>query len=297
MYFICIITEIDMRNLDLSALRALHAVAELGGVTKAAHQLNLTQSAISMQLKRLEDSLDKSLLAREGKKISLTAEGKELVRESRKLLALNDAIFARFSQKSKTGNLRIGITSDVTYFGVSKAIKGFADNNPHVLLDVRTGRTVDLKRKFQKGDLDLILTTEFTVPHEAGNLLSLPLAWFGAIDGEAWTRHPLPLGINPNCAYRTVAEEALDKAGIEWHDCHIGGDEYGNDILCAADIGVNIFPKTFQLWGAGPINHAGKLPPLPDTLINAYITLGAIRPAALELVDALKAEITAQLAA
>ncbi|MEE8455847.1 MAG: LysR family transcriptional regulator, partial [Limibaculum sp.] len=80
------------RNLDLTALRSFVTVAETGGVTKAAHQLHLTQSAVSMQLKRLEESLAQPLLDRSGRGVALTNQGEQLLSYGRRMLALNDEV-------------------------------------------------------------------------------------------------------------------------------------------------------------------------------------------------------------
>ena len=91
------------RNLDLTALRSLVAVADTGGVTKAAGLLHLTQSAVSMQLKRLEESLDAPLLYRTGRGIALTAQGEQLLSYARRMLVLNDEIYGKLTSNAYEG--------------------------------------------------------------------------------------------------------------------------------------------------------------------------------------------------
>ena len=100
------------RNLDITALRSFVAVADMGGVTRAATMLNLTQSAVSMQLKRLEESLDATLLDRSGRRIALTAEGERLAVLGRRIIALNDEIFAQMRDDAFTDVGHTGFRMD-----------------------------------------------------------------------------------------------------------------------------------------------------------------------------------------
>jgi len=127
-----------LRNLDVGTLRSFAAVVDAGGVTRAASRLNLTQSAVSMQIKRLEQNLDTTLLD-------------------------------------------------------------------------RTGRGVTVTNK-----LDVILTTEAKANPAAECLAVQPLMWFGAPGGKAWTRDPVCLASAKNCAFKPVAQRALENADMQW---------------------------------------------------------------------------------
>jgi len=106
--------RIDMpRNLDLTALRSFVAVAETGGVTKAAGFLNLTQSAVSMQLKRLEEGLGLDLLDRSGRGIALTGTGEQLLGYARRMLALNDEVYTRLTSQEFEGEIALGVPHEV----------------------------------------------------------------------------------------------------------------------------------------------------------------------------------------
>src|SRR6056297_1848512 len=107
------IKEFDMpRNLDLTALRSFVAVADMGGVTKAAGLLNLTQSAVSMQLKRLEESLGVALLDRSSRTIGVTAEGEQLLAYGRRMIAMNDEVFSQITDQAYEGVLVLGVPHD-----------------------------------------------------------------------------------------------------------------------------------------------------------------------------------------
>ena len=114
-----------MRNLDIGTLRSLQAVAEYGAVTRAAEALNMTQSALSMQIKRLDDLFGEAMLQKQGRGIVLTDFATELLIEARKLVALNDAIVSRFTGERPEARLRVGLTSDWLFTKVAQAVRAF----------------------------------------------------------------------------------------------------------------------------------------------------------------------------
>ena len=101
------------RNLDLTALRSFVTVAETGGVTRAAGFLNLTQSAVSMQLKPLEESLNVPLLDRSSRSIALTAAGEQLLGYAKQMVALNDEAWGRLTAEEFEGEITLGVPHDI----------------------------------------------------------------------------------------------------------------------------------------------------------------------------------------
>lgn len=288
-----------MRNLDIATLRSLQAVAEYGAVTRAAEALNMTQSALSMQMKRLEAQFDRPVLEKQGRGVALSVFAQELLGESRKLVAQNDAILARFAGHRPTGRLRLGLTTDWMFVHVPKAVRHFRETNPNIEVLISDGRSSELRQSFRQGDLDVILTTEFSCPNGAQHLLKADLAWFGAIGGDAWARRPLPLANSPSCAYFPRGVAALEAVGIEWvHVPGIGNCE-ANQLLTAADLGINIYPRALPQPGLEILEHGGALPPLPPTWLNVYITDGPAGAAAAEFAGFLRravCEVTAAAA-
>ena len=97
------------RSLDLTALRSFVAVADTGGVTRASSFLHLTQSAVSMQVKRLEDALGLRLLERAGRGVVLTAAGEQLLGYARRMVSLNDEAFSRLTHQDFQGEVGLGV--------------------------------------------------------------------------------------------------------------------------------------------------------------------------------------------
>ena len=101
------------RNLDISALLSFVTVAELGGVTRAAERLNLTQSAVSMQLKRLETAFDQPLMQRHGRGVCLTGEGEQLLCYGRRMVKLNDETWKRMMHEAFESRVSFGVQEDI----------------------------------------------------------------------------------------------------------------------------------------------------------------------------------------
>ena len=114
-----------MRNLDMTTLRSFVAVADSGGVTRAAGFLHLTQSAVSMQLKRLEELLAVDLFDRSGRSIALTAEGEQLLVFARRMLALNDEAVRRLTDQAYEGEITLGVPHDIVYPAIPRVLKQF----------------------------------------------------------------------------------------------------------------------------------------------------------------------------
>ena len=148
------------RNLDLTALRAFVAVVDAGGVTRAAGLLNLTQSAVSMQLKRLEESLGLALFLRSARKLMLTPEGDQLLTHARKMLAINDEALARLGLAGHEGEIRLGVPHDIVYPAIPGILKRLAAQFPRVRINLASSFTMLLREGFARGEFDVIVTTE-----------------------------------------------------------------------------------------------------------------------------------------
>ena len=133
MFFTSSIKDCDIpRQLDLTALRSLVAVADTGGITRASSVLNLTQSAVSMQLKRLEEALDLSLLDRTARTVAFTSAGEQLLGYARRLLALNDEALARLTDTAYEGEVVLGVPHDIIYPAIPQVLSRFNCDFPRV---------------------------------------------------------------------------------------------------------------------------------------------------------------------
>ena len=273
MFLIALIKEIDVpRNLDLTALRSFVAVADMGGVTRAATMLNLTQSAVSMQLKRLEDSVDVSLLDRSARKIGLTPAGERLLGYARRMIKLNDEVFAEMTDDAYEGVLTLGVPHDIVYPAIPRVLKSFAAEFPRMRVQLLSSWTLRLKELFDEGRCDMILTTEDHLDPGGETLIEKPMVWYGAPEGRAWTRRPLPLASEPHCQFRRSMHKSLDAAGLPWEMAVDSDSTRTVEATVAADFAI-----IAQIEGtASPqleeVPHGGTLPPLGMKLINLYVS-------------------------
>ncbi len=258
------------RNLDLTALRAFVAVADAGGVTRAAGLLNLTQSAVSMQIKRLEESLGRTLFLRAARKLALSPEGEQLISYGRRMLALNDEVLDRFSSAACEGEVRLGVPHDVVYPAIPAILRRMAQCYPRVRVNLVSSFTLVMKEDFARGLFDVILTTEEAPQAGAEVLSARPLVWVGAPGGTAWQRRPLRLGFKDTCIFRPLAQSALDTAGIAWEMATGGESEQAVEATVAADLAVSVrmvgsIPDTFEV-----ISGENMLPPVGDMKLALY---------------------------
>ncbi len=258
------------RNLDLAALRSFVTVADVGGVTRAAGYLNLTQSAVSMQIKRLEDSLGFQLFLRAARRLALSPEGEQLLSYGRRMLALNDEALSRFSAHACTGTIRLGVPHDVVYPAIPGVLKRMAQAYPLVRIHLVSSFTILMKQDFAKGDLDVMLTTEEAPEPGAEVLATRPLVWVGAPDGSAWQRRPLRLGFKDTCIFRARAQAALDAAGIPWDMATGGESEQAVEATVAADLAISMRLVGSIPDGMAPIPGDNALPPCGEMKLGLY---------------------------
>jgi DNA-binding transcriptional LysR family regulator len=262
-----------MRNLDVTVLRSFVAVAQAGGVTRAAGFLNLTQSAVSMQLKRLEEMLDLQLLDRSGRGVSLTAAGAQLLTYAQRIVHLNDEIYTRLTDQAWEGEVVLGVPSDIVYPVIPEVLRRMGRTHPRVKVSLVSSFTRVLKAQFARGEVDVILTTEPGCDSGGETLMDVPLRWIGAPGGQVWRQTPLRIAFCRHCGFGKDTQERLDAAGMPWEMAVIADSETTIDASVSADLAV-----TARLEGHAPdylayVDH-GLLPDLGTQRINMYVGTG-----------------------
>jgi len=192
-------------------MRALTAIAETGGITRAAKKLNLSQSAVSHKVKRLEQRLNRNLLARVDGKTGFTRDGEKLLAFARRMVRLHDEAWASFHQSDLAGELRLGITEDITAPDMARILSQFSSSFPNVALTSRVAHTPELVRWLDRGDIDMALIEVFEThvldtDHPLGRQ---QVVWLQAEDfiiGDG----PIPyVTYHSECFYKNWAEQAL----------------------------------------------------------------------------------------
>jgi DNA-binding transcriptional LysR family regulator len=197
-------------NLPMELLRSFAAIVDSGSMLRATERVFLTQSALSLQMKRLEETVQTPLFHRDGRRLSLTAAGDTLLVFTREILAANDRAVASLNGNVLTGPARVGLVQDFAETLLSGVISHFAQLNPDIRLQMRVGGTLELIDLLHSDRLDIVLGMG---PHDDPAAVSTaPMQWLG--DVNLTRREVLPLAVLERpCRFRDAALAALDAAG------------------------------------------------------------------------------------
>lgn len=280
------------RNIDVFLLRAFLSVVETGSVTKAAHALNLTQAAVSQQIKRLEDLFGATLFDREHRRLSLSATGERLFAQAKRMVKLNDEIWSLMSAPGFEGEVRLGVPHDIVQAYLPPVLRRFDRTWPRVRVTLISSMTQLLIEQLEKGEIDLTLTTERDCPETAELLVPDQLVWVGAEGGDAHRQTPLPASFGAeNCIFRAHAMRALAEAGIDWRPvCQVSDLA---PLLATIEAGLAVAPMLRSVVPAGfrVLGPADGLPPLPAFSINLRTRGTATTEIARELAREIRAEL------
>ncbi len=233
--------------LDSEVLRTFVTIAESGSFTRAAQQLFRTPSALSMQIKRLEETLGQTLFVREARHVRLTAEGEVLLGYGRRLLKLNAEAVTQFLAPTLEGRVGFGITDDVVGRILPNVLSQFARSHPAVQVDVVVGHSIDLFAKLDDGELDLALVmgSESRQDLHREVIHSETLVWVGREDGIAVEQRPLPVTLAQHgCEWRRITLNALDDAGVDYRIAYSCDYCSGQEAAILADLAITAFPKS-----------------------------------------------------
>lgn len=279
-------------HFDLDALRSLAVGVELGSFAKAAERLNRSTSAVSAQLKKLEEQAGTPILRRAGRGLALTDAGDTLLAYARRLLDLNDEAATALRGAALEGGVRLGLQEDFGESLLSSVLGRFARAHPRVRIEARIARNVELLDRVRAGQLDLALAWDTGDALAQGEHLGeVPMCWIGSRTGApefpSDNREPLPLVmLESPCVMRSAATAALDRAGIPWRLAFTSASLAG--IWAAVNAGLGLSLRT-------PIGLPESVRVLDDPALPAVPTLG-IGLFGLSSADAMPAPAVTRLA-
>jgi DNA-binding transcriptional LysR family regulator len=233
-------------NFDMDALRTFVAGIEAGSFARAAERLGRSTSAVSAQLKKLEEQSGVALARKSGRGLTLTDGGEALLSYARRLLDLNDEAVSAVRGVELEGWIRLGLQEDFGETILPQVLGRFARSHPKVRIEGRIARNNELTSKIASGQLDLALAWEDGAPSSTGErIAALPLCWLGAAQSEfAWRRdrgEPLPLAaLEAPCLLRKIACEHLDRQGIAWRVAFVSPSLGGLWAAVAAGLGIGL---------------------------------------------------------
>lgn len=258
-------------NLDPDLLRAFAFIAEEGSFTRAAERVGRTQSAVSMQVQRLEAQLGQKVLLRgKGGTVQLTPHGQYLLERSRTLLALNDEIWSAFRTPQVHGTVRLGTPDDYALRYLPQVLRRFANSHPAVDVEVLCAPSVELVERLKDGELDLTLCTDGDEPRRwpSVELWRGPLKWITSERHAPHRCNPLPVALTaPGCAWRQAATRALDRARRHYRIAYTSATLTGTHVPVLAGLAVTVSAIAWVPDGLRILRSDEGLPELPQTSI------------------------------
>jgi len=251
--------------LDTDLIKSFVTVAETGSFSRASERLFRTPSAISMQMKKLEEMLGTKFFERNGRGVALTTDGDDLLTYGRRILRLSEEAVMHFTVPELSGIVRIGIPDDFAPHLLPEAFCRFATSNSSVQVEIICDMSMHLLQMLDDDKVDMVLVT-----NESGHgtrpgyvVMTEPLVWAGRKTGEAALRRPLPLALcQEGCSWRRMAVEALDSAGIDRNIAYLSRLYAGQRSVLMADLAIAPLPRSFAQGDLCDVTEEGDLPPL-----------------------------------
>lgn len=264
--------------LELDLLGTLVAISECGNFTAAAERIHRTPSAVSMQVKRLEDLVGRSLFVREARGVSLTADGELLLRHARRAIELNRETMLAFVDREASGSVRIGAGDDIVEHWLPPMLRHFADTFPGITLEVVVDDSAGMVASVRDGVLDLAL-----VSCGGGGVEPLwrePMVWAGHVHGAAGASDPLPLSVwQEGCSWQEAGIAALDVAGRRWRIAFRSAHTAAQRAAVAADLAVAPMPRSSLGGEVVDVGERHALPLLPDARLGLLLAEAPDAPA------------------
>lgn len=261
-------------SFDLDVLRTFTTGIDLGSYAKAADRLGRSTSAVSAQLKKLEEQAGAPIFRKAGRGLALTEAGQTLLGYARRLLDLNDETASAVRGVELEGEVKLGLQEDFGEALLSEVLGRFMRAHPKVRVEVCVARSTELRERVTLGRIDLALIWEGGTPALNGERVAdLPLCWIGPAQGAAGPADP-PLSLvllDAPCLLRDIAESALDSAGITWRHAFTSASLAALWAASAAGLGLTVrtpigLPASLRIIDP----QEARLPALPQIGLSLY---------------------------
>lgn len=274
-----------MRALDIDLLRAFAVVAETRNFTRAAARLGRVQSAVSMQIKRLEDALQVRLLDRSQRHVRLTRQGEVVLRYAHRVLHLTEEALVELGHGASSGRVRLAAT-DMSIGFLPPVFERFRAAHPLVEIELRCLQSRAALEALEEGSADLAFVTQTCGRRGGKRIARTPLVWAAARSAEPTTIEPMPVALFAReCIYRQAAIEALEKDAIPYRLAYESPSRAGLDCVVEAGLAVTVLPM--ETIGRALRDVSDKLPPLPDLETYLFGRAGGRPPAVSALAETL----------
>jgi DNA-binding transcriptional LysR family regulator len=257
--------------MEFQLLRSFVAVAECGGFHRAAEQLNLTQSTVSQQIKRLELETKRPLFRRTTRSVELTDDGEMLLGDARRLLQLEEAARQRLAAPRLSGTVRLGVVEEVAGGSLPSALGRFAALHPGVKLEVQTAVRAELLEQLDAGRLDVVFAKRPLGTSKGHLVWREPLVWAAADTFDLIPGATLPLALyRERSVSREAALAALQDGELTWEIVYTSPSLTGVRAAALAGLAITPLPASAVVAGLRILNVEEGLPHLPDLEFAIY---------------------------
>jgi len=276
-------------GLELDLLRTLVAIADTGSFNRAAGAVFRTPSAVSMQMKKLEEQVGQPLFAKNGRSVALTPDGEALLSYARRILKLADEALLHFRAPEIQGTIRLGTPDDYASQFLPDILARFAASHPNVEVDVVCQSSHDLLGFLRDNALDVALVSAGHGQAAGGTVVHREeLAWVGLAHGCAHEKDPIPLAVSHlGCCWRRQALDALDRAGIAHRIAYSSKHYIGQLAAVKSGLAIAPFPRSSAIVDLKVLGEESGLPAIGRFEIELHRAANAKGP----LFDALVCHI------
>jgi DNA-binding transcriptional LysR family regulator len=269
-------------NLDMDILRTLVTARDLGGFNRAADQLGRSQSAVSQQIRKLEEQLGEQLFRKEGRGLTPTEAGDVILRYARRILDLNDEAVAAVRGIAVDGAIRFGSPSDLAETWLPTMLGQFKRAHPAVLIEAVVDRNALLLELLDQGHLDLVLVFGGSSRADAQVLATLPMTWIGSATSKHLAAPGESLSLvmyGPPCFFRKAGIDALERAGLPWRTSFTSPSIHGLWAAVAAGLGVTLRTAVGLPDHLVVLDEESGLPPVPTITLSLHDAGRGLSPA------------------
>lgn len=270
-------------DFDPTLLRTFVAVNDAGGFTRAAERLHLTQSAVSHQIRRLEEHVGRALLHRTTRRLTLTEDGEDFLRHAEQILQSLDALSRRFQPSPITGAVRFGVPENFIGDRLPNLLCQFSRAFPNVRMDVSVSMSMDLRQMVDADELDLAVVIALPGDDADTVLRRTRFVWVASDSFDIAAGRSLPFAFFPSpCINRQVGVSALDGTEVEWHVMFTSPSQQGLNAAISAGLGITVMIEDDVLPGMRIVDGEYGLPPLPPAQFVLLRRPGGCTPAVAE---------------
>ena len=257
-----------MHMLDIDQLRSLIAISDTGSFTRAADVVFKTQSAVSMQMKRLEEQLGRAIFAKEGRGAKLTEDGERLLDYARKIVRLSGECVASFSDAVLSGRVRLGVPDDYADRYLPEILVRFTRSHPKVEVTVMCEPSPMLIERIHGSELDLAIIS-MNRPRESAEVVRHErLLWVTSAHHAVHEARPLPLALGrPTCGWRQAATERLEAMGVPFRVLYASWNSTAVGAAVLSGLAIGVLPESAIRSGMRVLGPTDGFPPLPEVRI------------------------------